>query len=148
MGERSELNIGQLARERHGPDAVFVGFATHHGTVTAASGWGGPADRKRVRPVLSTCYEGMFHGTQPARFLLTPVGNDGVTNTLWYLRLERAIGVVYLPESERLSHYFHARLASQFNAILNVDETQAVEPLERTAGWEAGEAPETFPFGV
>jgi len=148
MGERGELNIGQLVRERYGPDAVLVGFATHHGTVTAASGWGGPAKRKRVRPALSTSYEGMFHDTQLARFLLSLVENDGVTDALWYPRLERAIGVVYLPESERLSHYFHARLSDQFDAVLHFDETQAVEPLERTARWEAGEAPETFPFGV
>ena len=71
-----------------------------------------------------------------------------MTDALWYPRLERAIGVVYLPETERLSHYFHAWLSDQFDAVLHFDETRAVEPLERTAEWEAGEAPETFPFGV
>lgn len=148
MGERGELNVGQLARERYGRDAVLVGFATHHGTVTAASGWGGPAERKRVRPALSTSYEAMFHDTQLERFLLTLRENERVTDALWYPRLERAIGVVYLPETERLSHYFHARLSDQFDAVLHFDETRAVEPLERAAEWEAGEAPETFPFGV
>ena len=148
MGGRGELNIGQLARERYGLEAVLVGFATHHGTVTAASGWGGPAERKRVRPALSTSYEATFHETQLARFLLTLRENQEATDTLWYPRLERAIGVVYLPESERLSHYFHARLPDQFDAVLHFDETRAVEPLERTAEWEAGEVPETFPFGV
>jgi erythromycin esterase-like protein len=148
MGERGELNVGQLAREHYGRDAVLVGFATHHGTVTAASGWGAPAERKRVRPALSTSYEAMFHDTQLERFLLTLGENQKVTDALWYPRLERAIGVIYLPESERLSHYFHARLSDQFDAVLHFDETRAVEPLERTAEWEAGEAPETFPFGV
>jgi erythromycin esterase-like protein len=125
-----------------------MGFATHHGTVTAASGWGGPAERKRVRPALSTSYEATFHETQLTRFLLTLRENQEATDALWYPRLERAIGVVYLPESERLSHYFHARLPDQFDAVLHFDETRAVEPLERTAEWEAGEVPETFPFGV
>jgi erythromycin esterase-like protein len=148
MGERGELNVGQLAREHYGRDAVLVGFATHHGTVTASSGWGGPAERKRVRPALSTSYEAMFHDTQLERFLLTLGENQKVTDALWYPRLERAIGVIYLPETERLSHYFHARLSDQFDAVLHFDETRAVEPLERTAEWEAGEAPETFPFGV
>jgi erythromycin esterase-like protein len=148
MGERGELNVGQLAREHYGRDAVLVGFATHHGTVTAASGWGAPAERKRVRPALSTSYEAMFHDTQLERFLLTLGENQKVTDALWYPRLERAIGVIYLPETERLSHYFHARLSDQFDAVLHFDETRAVEPLERTAEWEAGEAPETFPFGV
>ena len=63
-------------------------------------------------------------------------------------RLERAIGVIYRPETERLSHYFHARLPEQFDALLHFDQTRAVEPLERTGGWEAGEPPETFPFTV
>jgi erythromycin esterase-like protein len=80
--------------------------------------------------------------------LLNVSERDKVTDALWYPRLERAIGVVYLPETERLSHYFHARLSDQFDAVLHFDETRAVEPLERTAEWEAGEAPETFPFGV
>jgi erythromycin esterase-like protein len=62
--------------------------------------------------------------------------------------LERAIGVIYLPETERLSHYFLARLADQFDAVIHLDETRAVEPLERTSQWDAGEVPETFPFAV
>jgi erythromycin esterase-like protein len=63
-------------------------------------------------------------------------------------RMERAIGVIYRPETERFSHYFHARLAEQFDAVIHLDETFALEPLERTAGWEKGEFPETYPFGV
>ena len=148
MGRRGELNLGQLARERYGREAVLVGFTTHHGTVTAASEWGGPAERKRVRPALRDSFEALFHATRLDRFLLTCRDQDRVTEGLRDPRLERAIGVIYLPETERRSHYFHARLADQFDAVLHFDETQAVEPLERTAEWEAGEVPETFPFGV
>src|ERR687890_1538637 len=135
MGQRGELNIGQLVRERSGYDAVLVGFTTHHGSVTAASGWGGPAERKRVRPALSDSYEAMFYDTQLARFLLTL--REGATETegLRKPRLERAIGVIYRPETERMSHYFHAQLSEQFDAVLHFDETTAVEPLEPGAHW-------------
>ena len=148
MGQRGELNIGQLARERYGVEAILVGFTTHHGTVTAASEWGGPAERKRVRPALPGSYEVMFHVTRLARFLLTWPGHDLLVEGLRDSQLERAIGVIYRPDTERLSHYFRARLPDQFDAVLHFDETRAVEPLERTAKWEAGEVPETFPFGV
>jgi erythromycin esterase-like protein len=148
MGQRGELNIGQLARERYGVEAILVGFTTHHGTVTAASEWGGPAERKRVRPALPGSYEGMFHVTRLARFLLTWPRHDLLVEGLHDSQLERAIGVIYRPDTERLSHYFRARLPEQFDAVLHFDETRAVEPLERTAKWEAGEVPETFPFGV
>jgi erythromycin esterase-like protein len=148
MGQRGELNVGQLVHERYGRDAVLVGFATHHGTVTAASDWGGPAERKCVRPALSESYEAMFHATRLDRFLLTWREGDIVTEGLRTPRLERAIGVIYRPETERMSHYFWARLPDQFDAVLHFDGTRAVEPLERTAEWEAGEVPETFPFGV
>ena len=148
MGQRGELNVGQLVRERYGRDAVLVGFTTHHGTVTAASDWGGPAERKRVRPALAGSYEALFHAAQPARFLLTWREGDTATERLRDPRLERAIGVIYRPETERMSHYFRARLPDQFDAVLHFDETRAVEPLERTAEWEAGEVPETFPFAV
>jgi erythromycin esterase-like protein len=148
MGQRGELNVGQLVRQRYGRDAVLVGFTTHHGTVTAASDWGGPAERKRVRPALAGSYEVMFHATRLACFLLTWREGDTVTEGLRAPRLERAIGVIYRPETERMSHYFHARLPEQFDAVLHFDETRAVEPLEHTAEWEAGEVPETFPFAV
>jgi erythromycin esterase-like protein/predicted phosphoribosyltransferase len=148
MGQRGELNIGQLMRERYGRDAVLVGFTTHHGTVTAASTWGALAERKRVRPALAGSYEALFHALQPGRFLLTWREADTVTEGLREPRLERAIGVIYRPETERMSHYFRTRLPDQFDAVLHFDETRAVEPLERTAEWEAGEVPETFPFAV
>ena len=138
MGQRGELNVGQLVREKHGHEAILIGFTTHHGTVTAASDWDGPAERKHVRPALPGSYESMFHDAKLGQFLLT----------LRAARLERAIGVIYRPETERGSHYFHARLAEQFDAVLHFDETSAVEPLERTAEWETGEVPETYPFAV
>jgi erythromycin esterase-like protein/predicted phosphoribosyltransferase len=148
MRRRGELNIGQLARERYGRDAVLVGFTTHHGTVTAASNWGAPAERKRVRAALAGSHEAIFHTTRLERFLLTWRDGDAVTEGLREPKLERAIGVIYRPETERISHYFHARLPEQFDAVLHFDATHAVEPLEYTAEWEAGELPETFPFAV
>jgi erythromycin esterase-like protein len=148
MGQRGELNAGQLAREKYGHEAVLVGFTTHHGTVTAASDRGKPAERKRVRPALAGSYEALFHTTGRDRFLLIPNDSDAMAQQLSAPRLERAIGVIYRPETERQSHYFRARLTDQFDAVLHFDETRAVKPLETTAEWEAGELPETFPFAV
>jgi erythromycin esterase-like protein len=126
-----------------------VNLTTHHGTVTAASDGNGPAERKRVRPALAGSYEAMFHATGLGRFLLRCQERDALRGALRDPQLERAIGVVYRPDTERQSHYFfHARLAHQFDAMLHFDETRAVEPLELSAEWEAGEVPETFPFGV
>jgi erythromycin esterase-like protein len=147
------LNLGQLVRERYDRGAVLVGFSTYTGSVTAASDWGGSAERKRVRPGLSGSYEALFHqvsithgerGPAP-NFLLTLRGDAAVG--LDDPRLQRAIGVIYRPETERLSHYFEARISDQFDAMLHFDETRALEPLEPTAGWLTGEAPETYPTG-
>jgi erythromycin esterase-like protein len=141
LGERGELNIGQLVRQRHRRDSLTVGFTTYTGTVTAASDWGGPAERKRARPALAGSWEALFHEAGADRCLIDPARLGG-------RRLERAIGVIYRPETERLSHYFHARLADQFDAVIHLDETRAVEPLERTSEWERGELPETYPWAV
>lgn len=148
MTYRGELNLGQLARERYGKDVVSIGFSTHRGTVTAASDWGGPAERKQVRPALPQSYEAVFHTTGLARFLLTLHGANDAIAQLHVPRLQRAIGVIYRPETERQSHYFYADLPRQFDAILHFDETRAVEPLERTAEWGRGELPETYPFAL
>ncbi len=148
MGQEGEWNVGQLVRERHGRDAVLVGFTTYQGTVTAASNWDAPAERKQVRPALENSYEALFHDVNIPRFLLTFRNTDHATAALHEPMLERAIGVIYRPETERASHYFQARLSAQFDAVLHFDETRAVEPLERTADWEAGEVPETFPTGI
>ncbi|HEX8159904.1 MAG TPA: erythromycin esterase family protein, partial [Solirubrobacteraceae bacterium] len=141
LGQAGQLNVGQLVRERHGEDALLVGFTTYTGTVTAASQWGGPAERKNVRRALPGSWEELLHGQSIAAFLLDPTRLHG-------RRLERAIGVVYRPQTERISHYFHARLADQFDAVIHLDETTALEPLERTSEWDAGGVPETYPFGV
>jgi erythromycin esterase-like protein len=148
MGARGELNLGQLVRQRHGLDAVLIGFLTYGGTVTAASDWDEPAERKRVRPALPGSYEALFREVgRGNRFLdLTPTGpaSRGLADPY----LERAIGVIYRPETERHSHYFHARLPQQFDGVLYYDTTRAVEPLERTGLWERGEVPETFPSAL
>lgn len=148
MGHRGEWNVGQLMRQRYGAKVVLVGFTTHHGTVTASSDWGGQAERKRVRPALRSSFETLFHEVGLNRFLLLLQENSDLKDALSQLQLERAIGVIYRPDTERQSHYFHARLSDQFDAVIHFDETRAVEPLERTAAWEAGEVPETFPSGI
>ena len=148
LGEYGELNVGQLVRERHGADSVSVGFTTYSGTVTAAADWDAPAERKTVRPALPNSYERLFHETGTPRFLLAIRDDKALADALTSPRLERAIGVVYKPETERGSHYFHARLAQQFDYALHFDETTALEPLERTAVWTAGEPAETYPSGL
>ncbi len=148
MSQHGELNVGQLIRERFGDEAVLIGFSTHHGTVTAASDWGARAERKNVRPALPGSYEELFHHTGLPRFWIDLRSVGDKIGVLYGPRLERAIGVIYRPETERLSHYFHARLPKQFDAIIYIDETSAVEPLERTSIWDEGELPETYPFKV
>lgn len=148
MARIGELNVGQLAHERWGDDAFLVGFTTHHGTVTAASDWGGDAERKRVRPALAESWEAVFHHARVPRFLLAWRRDRELARALSAGRLERAIGVIYLPRTERASHYFDARLGEQFDAVIHLDETRALEPLERTAPWERGELPETYPSAV
>jgi erythromycin esterase-like protein len=148
MGDSGELNVGQLVRQHFGAEAVLVGFTTSTGTVTAATEWDGPAHRRHVRPALAGSYERLFHETGIARFLLPLRTDPELASALAGPHLERAIGVLYLPETERRSHYFHARLADQFDYVLHFDETRAVEPLERSAYWEAGEVAETYPSGL
>ena len=148
MGDRGELNLGQLVRDAFGARALLVGFTTHTGTVTAASEWDGPAHRKHVRPSLAGSYERLLHDTGLRRCLL-PLRTDlELASVLSRPRLERAIGVLYLPDTERRSHYFRARLADQFDFVVHIDETRAVEPLERSALWEADEVAETYPSGL
>lgn len=148
MGEEGELNLGQLVRDRWVKEAVLVGFTTYTGTVTAASAWDGPAERKRVVPGYPGSYETLFHETCIPGFLVLPGAEFAAHAALANRKLERAIGVIYLPRSERASHYFHARMADQFDAVIHVDETRAVEPLEREQTWEQGEVPETYPTAL
>ncbi len=148
MAHRGELNIGQLMRERHGRDTVNVGFTTYAGTVTAASDWGGPAERKNVRPARGDSYEKLLHATRLPALLLCPLGAGKAGRVLSEPRLERAIGVIYRPQTERQSHWFAANAARQFDALIHLDSTRAVEPLERTQVWELGEPPETYPSAL
>lgn len=145
---RGELNVGQLVRERYPDDCRILGFTTYTGTVTAAADWGGAAQRKWVRPALPESVEELFHEVGEKEFLLSFGAATQAANALRRARLERAIGVIYRPETERQSHYFRARVADQFDAVIHIDETRAVEPLARTARWEEGEVPETYPFAM
>lgn len=147
MGARGEHNVGQLLRERLGSTVFAVGFTTHGGTVTAASDWGAPAEHKRIVPSLSGSYERLFHECGRERFYLSLATPD-VRKSLRQPRLERAIGVIYRPETERASHYFHARLPDQFDSVIHIDETSAVRPLERTAMLHEDELPETYPSAL
>ncbi len=147
-GRSGEWTLGQLVRERYQEQAFLIGLTTYEGTVTAASDWDAPTERKQVRPALPNSYESLFHRTNIPRFMLPLRSNAETNEALWKQRLERAIGVIYRPETERQSHYFHAHLSQQFDAVLHFDETHALEPLELTSPWKLGEAPETFPVGV
>jgi erythromycin esterase-like protein len=147
MGQRGELNVGQLMREQFPGKTCLLGYTTWHGTVTAASDWGEPVELKRVRPALPDSYEQLFHEVATPRFFLSMRG-EPVRHLLTKPRLERAIGVIYRPETERQSHYFQASLSSQFDALLHFDHSTAVRPLEITPQWTLPEVPETFPTGV
>jgi len=148
MSERGELNLGQLVRERFGTETVSIGFTTYDGTVTAASDWDAPAERKNVLPAHRESHEALFHEVDVPNFFLNLRDNADLSSHLHQARLERAIGVIYRPETELISHYFHACLPEQFDGILHYDHTRAVEPLERTTEWEMGEVEETFPSGL
>ncbi|MCW3064590.1 MAG: Erythromycin esterase [Solirubrobacterales bacterium] len=141
LGRAGELNLGQLVRERHRRRALLVGFTTFSGTVSAATEWGGAAERMRVRRAITGSWEELFHRRRLSRFL---VDAERLAGT----RLERAIGVVYVPQTERQSHYFQARLANQFDFVVHIDATNAVEPLAVRSERLAGDLPETFPWGV
>lgn len=136
-------------RDRHMgyPDACrLIGFTTHTGTVAAADDWGGPAERKWV--ALPDSVEDLFHETGEKEFLLALDAAPKAAELLTEARRERAIGVIHRPATERLSHYFRCRVSDQFDAVIHIGETRALEPLERTARWERGELPETYPFAV
>jgi protein-L-isoaspartate(D-aspartate) O-methyltransferase len=147
MSARGEFNIGQLVRQEYGDAAYLIGFGTDHGTVAAASEWGGPMEVKRVQPSHIDSYERACHEVRTDNFLLPlrkPL-QDITRKRLLVERLERAIGVIYRPDTELQSHYFYASLPRQFDEYIWFDETRAVEPLIRevTMGM-----PDTFPFGL
>jgi erythromycin esterase-like protein len=148
MGRGGELNLGQLMRERYSSGAFLLGFTTYSGEVTAASNWDEPAQRKIVRRALSNSIESLFHETSLGDFLLL-LGEKQIGATLAHPLLQRAIGVIYRPETERVSHYFEARLPEQFDAVIHIDRTRALIPLEASIPWHEGEeVPETYPSSV
>jgi erythromycin esterase-like protein len=153
MGQnRDEINIGQLVKQKFGHQSRLIGFGTHTGTVAAADDWDDPMQIKRVRPSLPESYERMCHDSEVPSFLLDlreGECDERLTGELMEPRLERFIGVIYRPETERWSHYSHAILPRQFDAYVWFDETEAVTPLP--AELRPGEAPsveETYPFGL
>jgi protein-L-isoaspartate(D-aspartate) O-methyltransferase len=149
MSARGELNLGQLCRAELGDRAYIVGFGTDHGTVAAASGWGEPVQRMRVRPSHADSYERLFHDAAVPAFLL-PLRHPrraAIRDELAPPRLQRAIGVVYRPDTELESHYFHASLPHQLDELIWFDETRAVEPLGATER-STVDLPETYPLGL
>lgn len=138
---RGEWNLGQLMREVTDQDSLLVGFTTYTGHVSAASEWDAAVERKRIRPALRDSYEYLFHTTGLDRFFL-PLRGETAT-PLREMLLERAIGVVYRPETERASHYFNASIANQFDALFHIDETSALEPLEVPHHWREPEVTES-----
>lgn len=152
MGNEGELNVGQLVRERWGRDAFLIGFTTNDGTVTAADEWDLPAQKMIVRPAIEGSHELFLHefaerAHLPGFFVL-PDEAGHLPPVLRKNRLERAIGVVYRPRTERVSHYFRARLADQFDALIHIDRTSAVEPFDPWSEVTTEDEPETFPFAV
>jgi erythromycin esterase-like protein len=153
MGQnRDEINIGQLAKEKFREHARLIGFGTHRGTVAAADDWDEPMQIKRVRPSLPESYERMCHESEVPSFLLDlreGEREERLADELMEARLERFIGVIYRPETERWSHYSHAILPRQFDAWVWFDETRAVTPLpgEQRPGERVHED-ETYPFGL
>lgn len=147
MSERGEWNVGQLLREQAGAEqALLVGFTTYTGHVTAARDWDAPAERRWIRPAPQGSCERLFYTTQLDRFFL-PLSTS-MAEDLAAPLLQRAIGVVYRPETELASHYFSASLSRQFDALFHLDETSAVEPFDITEHWTRHEPPDTYPSGL
>lgn len=148
MGRQGELNVGQLVRERHNGAVFSVGFTTYSGEVTAATNWDEPAQRKIVGRGLPNSFEALFHEIGLGDFLL-PLRNEVIRETLSEPMLQRAIGVIYRPETERVSHYFHANLPEQFDAVIHIDRSRALIPLDASVSWHQNEeVPETYPSAV
>ncbi|WP_218026899.1 erythromycin esterase family protein [Nocardia vaccinii] len=148
MAADGQISLGQLVREHHGGDCRIIGFSTCYGTVTAASRWDGESERKKVRPALPSSYEELLHDTGRDGFLIRTGTAGPAADVLRQPRLERAIGVIYQPSTERQSHYFHSRLADRYDAVIHIDHTTALQPLRPSSRWVAGTTPETYPTGL
>lgn len=148
MGRRGETNIGQLVTENYGDSVLRIGFSTSRGKVTAASDWDGPVETRTIRPPLSDSYEELFSTLEKKRFFIDLRRENEAVAALRPERLQRAIGVIYRPETERMSHYFKASLPLQFDFMIHLDETQALRPLPAFAHRRPGEMDETYPSGL
>ncbi|MBW9117707.1 protein-L-isoaspartate(D-aspartate) O-methyltransferase [Rhizobium cauense] len=147
MGKvRGELSLGQLCREKFADEVALIGFGTHVGTVAAATDWDGEMEVKRVRPSLEESVERCCHLSRSTRFLLDFARHAELANLLAHERLERFIGVIYRPGTERLSHYANVELSKQFDAYVWFDETHAITPISPQA--TSGPVPDTFPSGL
>ncbi len=146
-GRRGEVNIGQLTRERHPDETLLVGFSTHSGFVTAAQDWDEPEERRLVRPGLKGSIEDLFHRLDIRDFLVNLRDDRDVRELLQEPRLQRFIGVIYRPDTERQSHYVDVRLAKAFDAMLHLDVTTAVQPLD-VGRWQPSHTQETWPTGL
>lgn len=129
MSERQEINLGQLVRERFDAASFSVGFSTAEGTVRAASEWGGKGECKKIQQPFHGSYEWFFHQLKEKNFLMNLREDTPLTHLLKLPLLQRAIGVIYCPETERMSHYYFSHLPYQFDAIIHFDQTQALTPL-------------------
>ncbi|VVC75547.1 hypothetical protein AQUSIP_08370 [Aquicella siphonis] len=138
MGDQGEINLGQLVREQYDIHAYSIGFSTYQGFVTAAADWDAAAECKRISPGLPGSYEELFHHVGYGSFLLDLRENDQLKHYLHLPRLQRAIGVIYRPESERASHYYFTRLPFQFDSLIHIDDTTAVQPLNEDNKWKLG----------
>lgn len=151
MGDDGQVTLGQLARQRHPNEVALIGFTTNDGSVLAAPDWEEPMERMRVRPALPGSWEELFHESGNAQFYVTAAQLNAVVGE-HVERLQRAIGVVYMPSTERRSHYLHARIADEFDIVIHIDSTHALDPLDdfvtEDAPGLAHEFPETFPTGV
>ena len=148
MSLRGETNIGAMARADYGERCVSIGFTTYSGTVAAASDWHAPEERTTVLPARADSYERALHDLHVPQFMLPLRPQRPHLDGLPAHALERAIGVIYRPDTELQSHYFSANVLQQFDAIYHFDRTRAVQPLERSALWHEGEPPEAYPSGV
>jgi erythromycin esterase-like protein len=129
MREAGELNLGQLMREAFGHRSCRIGFTTYEGTVMAAREWGGDPEVRTVRTSMRGSYEDLFHRVERSQFFLALREDSAARHVLSLPRPERAIGVVYRPERESQSHYFHAQIADQFDGVIHIDRTSALKPL-------------------
>ena len=148
MTTRGELNLGQLARQRYGAEVYAVGLSTYAGSVRAASDWDAPSQVMSVQPGLAGSYEELFHNAGMPRLWLDLAQGGPAAQATMQPRLQRAIGVIYRPQTERWSHYFEACLPLQFDALIHIDRTSALVPLESEPGERSDETPETYPTAL